>query len=576
MANEAQVNIRVAGKDKFSKELDDSERLVNKFATGVKVALAAAAAAFAFDKISGWVGQWVSDWSEAEQAVTKMESVLNATGGKAGYTSEQLQQMADEIEGLTGHSAESVLQMQTLLMTFENVRGDEFKRATMAAADLATVLGTDTAGAARLLGKALNDPRDAISALARAGVDFSEDQKAMITSLVETGDVVKAQEMILDALESKVGGVSEAMAGTFAGKLELLNHRIGNLGESIAGMFIPVLEAMLPAADFAVTGIQAIIDMVGELLGVGDDFGTSFTDVFTDTFKWIVTLGVDTFTFFIAWYENWGLQVEQATYSWFLVFVSTFEDLSHWLTKTIPGYLSWLGDNWTNIFTDLGAYIGTVVGNMWTNLSNFFTNVYDYLSGKSTSFEWVGLTEGFEATLKALPEIADRELTGTEKYLNQSIKQLQNTMDKNYEERAKQGREFIDKMFAEREVKLSEYETNESQDRSSLAAKVDAEAKAESTGSTSSSSSSSSSAATQKLAGEIVGVEDLFNRIGQGSREEPIFKMMEADQQAAKVQQEISKQSDMTLKQMLTTMNQHVTIAAEMNTHLKNLNTGLI
>ena len=171
------------------------------------------------------------------------------------------------------------------------------------------MLGTDTAGAARLLGKALNDPRDAISALARAGVDFSEDQKAMITSLVETGDVVKAQEMILDALESKVGGVSEAMAGTFAGKLTILNNRVGDLGESIAGMLIPVLEAMLPAADFAINGIQAIIDIIGDMLGVGEDFGTSFTDIFTDTFKWIVTLGVDTFTFFLAWYENWGLSL---------------------------------------------------------------------------------------------------------------------------------------------------------------------------------------------------------------------------------------------------------------------------
>jgi hypothetical protein len=576
VANEAQVNIRVAGKDKFSKELDESEKLVNKFATGVKVALAAAAAAFAFDKVRGWVGQWVSDWSEAQQAVTKMEAVLNSTGGKAGFTSEQLQQMANEIEALTGQSAESTLQMQTLLMTFDNVRGDQFKRATIAAGDLATVLGTDTAGAARLLGKALNDPRDAVSALARAGVDFSEDQKAMITSLVETGDVVKAQEMILDALESKVGGVSEAMAGTFAGKLTILNNRVGDLGESIAGMLIPVLEAMLPAADFAITGIQAIIDIIGDMLGVGEDFGTSFTDVFTDTFKWIVTLGVDTFTFFLAWYENWGLQVEQATYGWFLVFVSTFEDISHWLTKTIPTYLQWLSENWVNIFVDLGNYVSTVVSNMWTNLSNFFTNVYDYLSGNSTSFEWVGLTSGFEATLKALPEIADRELTQTEKYLNSSIKQLQKTMDANYEDRAREGREFVDKMFAEREVKISEYETNESQDRSSLAAAAAAEAKAESTGSTGSTSSSSSgSAEKQKLAGEIVGVEDLFNRIGQGSREEPIFKMMEADQQAAKIQQEVAKSSDKSLSQMLPKMDKYIAIAEQMNTNLKNLSTGL-
>ena len=63
--------------------------------------------------------------------------------------------------------------------------------------NFSVALGTDAESAAIQMGKALNDPILGISALGRAGVQFTESQKEMIATLVESGDVVGAQSIIL-------------------------------------------------------------------------------------------------------------------------------------------------------------------------------------------------------------------------------------------------------------------------------------------------------------------------------------------------------------------------------------------
>jgi hypothetical protein len=56
------------------------------------------------------------------------------------------------------------------------------------------------------LGKALNDPIKGISALTRNGITFTESEKERIKVLVESNKVGEAQNMILQAIETQVGG----------------------------------------------------------------------------------------------------------------------------------------------------------------------------------------------------------------------------------------------------------------------------------------------------------------------------------------------------------------------------------
>jgi hypothetical protein len=571
VGNSTTIDIKANNKG-LKAELDESEALVNKFANGIKIALAAAAGAFVISKIAGSFGDWISAASEAIDATAKLEAIVSKTGGTAGYTSKQLEQMADDVEKLTGIQAETVQQAQALLLVFDNIRGDQFDRATKAAADLSKALNIDVVGAARMVGKALDDPIDAVNALARAGVDFTNDQKEMIKTMAESGDIVGAQITILDALDSKVGGVAEAMGQTFSGQVAILGAKFGDLAETLGGAIIPYIEALLPAAEIAVGGLQQIVDMIADFAGAGEDFQTSFADVITSALKYVTEIFVNSFTYTLAFFETWGQQVERATYGVFLVFVSSFEDLKKWLTVDIPAYLEWFGENWQNIFTDLAAFTMTVVSNMYDNLVNFWTNVFDWLQGNKTNWEWKGLTDGFTATLKALPEIAARELSDTEQYLKASMDQIGQSINETFQQRQAEGQAFIDKMFAAPDAKEKQIPTESNKARRQLGKPTDAK-----------DSKDSKLSAGQKLpvsqdvkgtGGQIVAIDALYNKISSGGSSQDMGIAQVAVGQAMQIQQQ-QQQAAIAKNDNAVMVNKIVEAILGVNIAISKLNVGL-
>jgi hypothetical protein len=62
------------------------------------------------------------------------------------------------------------------------------------------------------LGKALENPIKGVTALAKAGTTFTEQQREQIKVLVESGNLLAAQELILTEVESQYGGAAEAAA----------------------------------------------------------------------------------------------------------------------------------------------------------------------------------------------------------------------------------------------------------------------------------------------------------------------------------------------------------------------------
>jgi hypothetical protein len=132
------------------------------------------------------------------KAIAQVEAGLASTGNQVGRTSAQLQKMASDLQSKTLFGDEDILQNATAqLLTFTNISGEQFARTQAAALDLATRLDGDLKGASIQLGKALNDPVANLSALSRSGIQFSDDQKAVIKSLAETGRLAEAQTLIL-------------------------------------------------------------------------------------------------------------------------------------------------------------------------------------------------------------------------------------------------------------------------------------------------------------------------------------------------------------------------------------------
>lgn len=173
--------------------------------------------------------------TESEDAVAQLDARLKSTKGSAGLTREELIKLSGDLQNLTKYGDEAVLSMETLLLTFTSIRGPQFREATKVVLDMSTALGQDLQTTATQVGKALNNPILGITALSKVGVNFTDAQKDVIKSLVDTGQTAQAQEVILRELQTEYGGAAEAAANTFGGALAQLKNAAGDLLEGDGG-----------------------------------------------------------------------------------------------------------------------------------------------------------------------------------------------------------------------------------------------------------------------------------------------------------------------------------------------------
>ena len=194
------------------------------------------------------------------KAIAQVEAGLKSTGSQAGFTSKQLQAMASDLQSKTLFGDETILKDATAqLLTFTNISGEQFARTQQAALDLATRLDGDLKGASIQLGKALNDPVANLSALSRSGIQFSDEQKAVIKSMAETGRLAEAQTLILDELNRQYGGSAEAAAKADGGFTQLANS-FGDLQEAIGQQLIPILRPLVDWLTQTVAKLQEAPD----------------------------------------------------------------------------------------------------------------------------------------------------------------------------------------------------------------------------------------------------------------------------------------------------------------------------
>ena len=229
--------------------------------------------------------QAVKAFDQQQKAIAQVEAGLKSTGAQVGYTSKQLQQMASNLQSKTLFGDEVILKDATAqLLTFTNIAGDNFARTQAVALDLATRLDGDLKSASIQLGKALNDPVSNLTALSRAGIQFSAEQKEVIKSLAETGRLAEAQTIILDELEKQYGGSAEAAAQAGTGPFKQLQNTIGDLSEEfgklIADVFVPLIPkitAVVASVRNMSTGMKRSIVMIAGLLGAAGPLALAFS-----------------------------------------------------------------------------------------------------------------------------------------------------------------------------------------------------------------------------------------------------------------------------------------------------------
>jgi len=204
----------------------------------------------------------VSEFLDSQKVAAQTAAVLKSTGGAAGVTAKQVDDLATSMLNKSGIDDEVIKSGENLLLTFRNIRNetgkgnDIFNQATQAATDMSVALGQDMSSSAIQLGKALNDPIKGVTALRRVGVSFTKEQTDMIKKLVESGRSLDAQKLILGELRKEFGGSAKAAGKTFGGQINILRETLNNLAGVIVGTLMPTFQKLLARADKWITNAQ--------------------------------------------------------------------------------------------------------------------------------------------------------------------------------------------------------------------------------------------------------------------------------------------------------------------------------
>jgi phage-related protein len=329
----------------------------------------------------------VSEGIESQKVGAQTTAVIKSTGGAAHVTAKQFSDLATQISLKTGIDDEQIQSSENMLATFTNVRNevgkgnDIFSQATSVITDMSVALGQDSKNSAIQLGKALNDPIHGITALQRVGVTFTDKQKAMIKKLVETGDTLGAQKIILRELNKEFGGSAAAQA-TAGEKMQVA---WGNLKEQIGTALIPILTKLanwltvtvLPAFSNVVAWVQAHWPQISAKISAVWNGG--ILPVFNAIKGFITDKLIPAFKATVQWVRDHWPEIKNAistAWSQIKPVLTSFIDLlkTLWHDVLAP-VVRWVRDNWPTISTVLktvGGLVKVSLGTMLTEIKLTF------------------------------------------------------------------------------------------------------------------------------------------------------------------------------------------------------------
>lgn len=261
----------IADVRRATESLDSIDGTLGKLTGGLGKVGTAVAGAFAVGAVAGFATEAAKAADEAAKVQRATEAIITATGSAAGVTADQVGKLAEELSLMSGVDDEVIQSGANLLLTFKNVKkagdglDDVFGRANKAALDLAAAGFGDVEGNAKMLGKALNDPAAGLTALTRAGVTFTDQQRQQIEAMTATGDVLGAQKIILAEVEAQVGGTAAATASS----MDRIKVAATNAMEKVGAAILPVIDKLLPVfmdlMDELIPVITPVVSVLGDL-----------------------------------------------------------------------------------------------------------------------------------------------------------------------------------------------------------------------------------------------------------------------------------------------------------------------
>jgi hypothetical protein len=342
----------------------------------------------------------------------KTDQLVRATGEAAGWSTEQLKHMGEQLRKNSAYSASDVAGAQQALLKNPNIKGAEFDKALKTAADIAAVFGKQLPQAASELGEilaGLDDPMKVNGEMLKQyGVLLDDAQQGALKNAVATRDWAGAQEMVLGYLSKFDGAAKEA-------------------GETGAGGFDKLKNSIL-AAVVQIGGLNGDIgQLAGNVSKVIDEF-MSMTIV-----KDLLDIGVETLRVVSGWelmssvvdnagkeWKEWGDQVSEIYHNVRDQTLELWNQFKASAKEALDLVLSAFGSSWDDIkatVTDsldaislLTTNFGLTAKYVWVGIElaaqQTWDAIQDGLAALQVSFEaaWKSIAAGAEAAWDQIEE----------------------------------------------------------------------------------------------------------------------------------------------------------------------------
>lgn len=397
MANPQIIVEYIANTAKLSSATGDIDKQGGKVTKTMGGVGAAIGGAFAVAGVVAFGKSAVSAAQESEEATSRLEQVFKSMGDTTGDAAKSAEEYASALSAKTAIEDESIMKGQAILATFGKVSSETarmagvFDRATAAGADMAAAGFGSIEGNAVQLGKALNDPIKGITALAKSGVTFTEQEKEKIKTLVESGKQLEAQQMILGAIEKQVKGTAEATAS----ESDKMNVAFGETSEALGMVLLPFIEALAPilakVAGFIAKNSSVIVPLVAGILGAA----AAIKVITIAQIAWNIAVSANPIGAIIIAIAALGVAIYLLIKNWDKVKEAMAKAFGVMLDAGKKVF-NWLKDNWPLLVAILLGPIGIITlavvkkwgdieeaaRSMWRVVKEVFGNIAGWIEGQ--------------------------------------------------------------------------------------------------------------------------------------------------------------------------------------------------
>lgn len=259
--------------NKGSKSLSKIEKSAKQATTALKAVGAAVAGAIVLkgiQSLTSSIGGFIEAARVQEDAINRVNNALKLSGDFSKEASQDFQNFASSLQGVSTQGDETTLELLALAKTF-GVTNEGAKQLTLAATELATATGQSAETALRNLGKTLTGTTGRLAESVPAVKELTKEQLA-------SGEAVR---LVLN----RFGGAATGELATFSGAYTQLTNTIGDFKEEI-GQTVIESEPLINVFK----GLERVFsELISSLDSADIDIGSVLADGIKFAFNAIVS-----------------------------------------------------------------------------------------------------------------------------------------------------------------------------------------------------------------------------------------------------------------------------------------------